>query len=181
MTHKSEPEAPGRAVFRARPQGPKALVQRARLQLQTAQVLGQLVIGAGALTSFFPNASIGVLAAGAFNDGVLAHVGADPASTIDPRRATCWRGLPGSRLRAPPAPISRPRPSAHPGPPCGHLAGDRRRVRERGPGERAWASKQCSGRVLDPSTRRQSFALFTSRDLTVGCKTVKRYAGVGAQ
>ena len=69
----------------------------------------------------------------------------------------------------------------HPGPHCGHLAGDRRRVRERGPGERAWASKQCSGRVLDPSTRRQSFALFTSRDLTVGCKTVKRYAGVRAQ
>jgi D-threo-aldose 1-dehydrogenase len=46
-------------------------------------VLGLLVIGAGALTSFFPNASIGVLAAGAFNGGVLARVGADPASTID--------------------------------------------------------------------------------------------------
>ena len=84
------------------------------------------------------------------------------------------------RLRAPPAPISRPRP-LHPGPPCGHLAGDRRRVRERDSGKSAWAPEQRSGRVLDPSTRRQSFALFTSRDLTVGCKTVKRYAGVRAQ
>jgi hypothetical protein len=177
-------KAPGRAVFRARPQGPKTLVQRARLQLQTAHASARPARDRHGcphlLFSECLERGVGVLAAGAFNGGVMARVGADPASTIDPRRATCWRGLPGSRLRAPPAPISRPRP-LHPGPPCGHLAGDRRRVRERDSGKCAWAPEQCSGRVLDPSTRRQSFALFTSRDLTVGCKTVKRYAGVRAQ
>jgi hypothetical protein len=34
---------------------------------------------------------------------------------------------------------------------------------------------------MDAGTRRQSFALFTSRDLTVRCKAVKHHAGVVAQ